>query len=315
MQSLTREAQDRVLVAVVGETPEIRNIYRIIRMAARATHPVLIVGEPGTGKEVIAKAIHSISANCFMPFRVRDCATLRAVDLERELVLCVEGNVGSENHESGTLFLDQILSLNLDLQGSLLRALQQTESANFGCYHRDHPRIIAASTHDLQVAVNDGIFRRDLYFRLNALSLRVPPLRERRMDIPLLATALMDDLSRVAGRRLRLSARALQAILTYDWPGNVRELENCLQRACCSASGPTVTLVDLPDEVCGATAGTETDFPTEGVITLNELERRSIEETLKTVGGDKQRAAKLLGIGKTTLYRKLKGYELGRRTQ
>ena len=305
---------ERGLGAVVGETPEIRNIYRIIQIASKSTNPVLIVGEPGTGKEVIARAIHSTGTHSRMPFRVRNCMTVRAIDLERELGGSVERIQGVGSDESGTLFLDQVVDLNLELQATLLRALQRVESdrPEHGGGHT--PRIIAASTRDLDAAVNKGVFRRDLYFRLNALSLRVPPLRERRRDIPLLTAAFLDGLSQSAGNRFRISDGALQAILTYDWPGNVRELEKCVERACCSASSPVITLLDLPSEVSGTTGSADLEGAGARVVPLSELERRSIEETLRLVGGDKLTAAKLLGIGKTTLYRKLKEYESDKRT-
>jgi two-component system response regulator HydG len=297
--------------AVVGETPEIRKIYQIIHMAARTSHPVLIVGEPGTGKEVIARAIHSASAHRRMPFRVRNCATLRAIDLEREIVGPGEIFDGRASVGRGTLFLDQIVDLSLELQGTLLRAIQGIESNSKG--DEDCPqqqtRIIAASTRDLQLAVSEGVFRRDLFFRLNALSLRVPPLRERRRDIPLLASSLLNKLSQASGTQYRLNDGALQALLTYDWPGNVRELQACLERACGAAFGPIITVLDLPSEVSGQSGATDARFPNVRVVPLSELERRSIEETLKLVAGNKQVAAELLGIGKSTLYRKLREYE------
>jgi DNA-binding NtrC family response regulator len=308
-------AWDWSLGAVVGETPEISDIFRIIQMAARTSHPVLVVGEPGTGKEVIAKAIHSNSEQRHLPFRVRECMSVRAVDLERELFSSADGSRGPQDNQCGTLFLDQIVNLNLDLQAILLRAIQRVESVASDSHIARLPRIIATSTRDLNLAVNEGTFRRDLYFRLNALGLRVPPLRERRRDIPLLTEALLRELSNAAACRFRLSDSALQAILTYDWPGNVRELKNCLQRSCCSASGPLIKLHDLPVEVSGTRNETDFDLPSVQVVPLSELEKRSIQETLKLVAGDKLAAARLLGIGKTTLYRKLKKYELQRQSQ
>ncbi len=308
MMKPTIEIYDRLSGAVVGETPEIRKIYQIIQIAARTNHPVLIVGESGTGKEVIARAIHAASFHSRMPFRARNCATLRAIDLERELAPPAHDE--PVHVDRGTLFLDQIVDLSLELQGTLLHAIQQAECGCIASEDRDRhfPRIIAASTRDLQVAVSEGAFRRDLYFRLNALSLRVPPLRERRRNIPLLVRSLIDKLSHASGRQYQLSDGASQALLTYDWPGNVRELETCLERASSFAPGPVITLMDLPIEVSGARIQTDVEFPDVRVIPLDELERRSIEETLRLVGGDRQTAARLLGIGKSTLYRKLKEY-------
>lgn len=295
--------------SVVGETPEIQKIYQIIQTAARTSHPVLIVGEAGTGKEVIARAIHSTSSRRHRAFSTLNCARLRKGDLERQLLGPSENIHAASNRDRGTLFLDRIIDLSLDQQGALLRVIQQAESFSRAIPVNDEVRLIAASTRDIQLAVADGTFRRDLYFRLNALSLRVPPLRERRRDIPLLAASFLNQLSCSLGREYRFSDEALRAMLTYDWPGNVRELENCVERACCSAASPTITLLDLPTSVSGGTSTTTVNFPNIRVVPLSELEKRSIRETLIQVGGDKRTAAKLLGIGKTTLYRKLRQYE------
>jgi len=295
--------------SVVGETPEIQKIYQIIQTAARTNHPVLIVGEAGTGKEVIARAIHSTSSRRHRAFATLDCAKLRRGDLERHLLGSPGNTGGVSKSDRGTLFLDRIIDLSLDQQGALLRIIQQTESFSRAIPVSDEVRVIAASTRDIQLAVSEGAFRRDLYFRLNALSLRIPPLRERRRDIPLLAASFLNQFSCSLSREHRFSDEALRAMLTYDWPGNVRELENCVERACCSALGPTITLLDLPTSVRGGTATTAVNFPNIRVVPLSELEKRSIRETLIQVGGDKRTAAKLLGIGKTTLYRKLRQYE------
>lgn len=311
-----RNEQSRFSGAVVGETPEIRNVCRIIEMAARTTRPVLIVGEPGTGKEVIARAIHSTGVQSLTPFRVCNCTTVQPNELERDLFRSIEYVEELERHDPCTLFLDRILDSSLELQAVLLRALQQTESPFWPDRSAPcRPRIIAASTCDFKSAVNEGRFRRDLYFRLNVLSLRVPPLRERRQDIPLLAKAFLDHLSCLSGHRFQLSDSALKAMLRYGWPGNVRELENCLECACVGAARYVITLFDLPIEIQGKSTRTDNDFPPSRVIPLSELERQSIEEALKLVEGDKKRAARLLGIGKTTLYRKLKEYTSGRGSQ
>ena len=234
--------------------------------------------------------------------------TLRAIDLERELTVRPHNIDGFGDVDRVTLFLDQVIDLSLELQGTLLRALQRNESGETERCLRSDTRIIAASTRDLQVAVSKGAFRRDLYFRLNALGLRVPSLRERRRDIPLLTKHFLNESSGPSGRQYRLSDSALQAILTYDWPGNVRELENCLERACCNAYGPVIMFADLPIELRGASEKTDAEGSCLRVVPLNELEKRSIEDTLKLVAGDKKAAARLLGIGKTTLHRKLREY-------
>jgi len=304
---------DPCLGTVVGESPDIRSIYRIIKMAGKAVHPVLIIGEPGTGKELIARAIHSANTHGTTPFRIRNCTTVRAIDLERELAGSGVGFEVTSIGRRGTLFLDQINELSIELQGVLLRSLQRSESGEPDHGVPCQPRLIAAGTRDIQLAVREGTFRRDLYFRLNALTLRVPPLRERRRDIPLLATSFLDGLSHASGQHFQLSEGALRSLLAYEWPGNVRELINCLERACRSVPGSIITLRDLPDEVSGR--NTRTNLELSGIIPLSEVERRTIEETLKLVAGNKPTAARLLGIGKSTLYRKLRAYESGRQVQ
>lgn len=299
----------RSLGTVVGDTPEIKKTHKIIQIAARGNHPVLIVGEPGTGKELVARAIHSSSNRSGQPFRVFHCRTVRAADFERELAVSPGGTLSSANGASGTVFLDQIVDLSLDLQAILLRAFQRSESGEAD--EPKHPRIIASSTVDLREKVNRGSFRRDLYFRLDTLSLRIPPLRERRSDITLLAENCLDAISHKSGGRYRLSDEALHALLTYDWPGNVRELEDCLGRACEHCLNSTILLEDLPAEVVGGRNHTRETLPL-GLIPLSEVERRTIEEAIRVLDGDKQAAARLLGIGKSTLYRKLREYEAQR---
>lgn len=170
-------------------------------------------------------------------------------------------------------------------------------------------RILAATNRDLEQAVAQGTFRRDLYFRLNVLTLRVPPLRERRQDIPLLAGYFLERLCRAGGRERSLSDDALKTMLAYDWPGNVRELENCLERACALSSGPVLSVADLPTVVHSAPGTAVTDGDTKGkIVPIAELEKQTILNAITQLNGDKLLAARLLGIGKTTLYRKLKEY-------
>jgi DNA-binding NtrC family response regulator len=298
----------RCLGTVVGDTPEIRKTHKIIQIAARGDHPVLIVGEPGTRKELVARAIHSSSNRAGHPFRVYDCRTVRAIDLERELSGGAKATPSDGGH--GTVFLDQIVELELELQAILLRALQRSESGQTADEQKQ-PRIIAASTVHPREKVNRGSFRRDLYFRLDTLSLRIPPLRERRSDISLLAENFLNAFSHKSGHRYQLSDEAFRALLTYDWPGNVRELEECLARACEHSSGSGILPEDLPTEIGGG-GGRIRETLRLGLIPLSEVERRTIEEVVRALDGDKQTAARLLGIGKSTLYRKLREYEAQR---
>ncbi|MGB6742575.1 MAG: sigma 54-interacting transcriptional regulator, partial [Terracidiphilus sp.] len=223
--------------------------------------------------------------------------------------------------EGGTVFLDEIGELSVDLQAKLLRALQEREVRPVGATHRVpiKARIVAATNRDLAAMVEKGTFRKDLFYRLNVVNLRLPSLRDRREDIPLLAAHFLDRISREHNRKFTLSDEALRAMMRHDWPGNVRELENSVERACALSSGPVLHLGDLPTQLQqqglearrgGIAARGETteagDAPE--VKTLADLERAAILDAIRMLNGDKLQAAKLLGIGKTTLYRKLKEY-------
>jgi transcriptional regulator with PAS, ATPase and Fis domain len=213
--------------------------------------------------------------------------------------------------EGGTVFLDEIGELPVDLQAKLLRAIQEKEIRQVGSTKRTNinVRILAATNRDLETAVAQGTFRRDLYFRLNVLNLRIPALRERRQDIPVLAGYFLERMGRDPGQERTLSDDAMKALLAYDWPGNVRELENCLQRACAMNSGPEVQVLDLPNAIHGMNlhAAAEGEGSAK-IVPISEMEKKTILNTITQLNGDKLLAARLLGIGKTTLYRKLKEY-------
>jgi two-component system response regulator HydG len=214
--------------------------------------------------------------------------------------------------DGGTVFLDEIGELPVDLQAKLLRAIQEKEIRPVGSVKRVpiNVRILAATNRDLERAVAEGTFRRDLFFRLNVLTLRLPALRERRQDIPLLVAHILERIGRDAGMEKTISDEALKALLRYDWPGNVRELENSLERACALSSAHQIQLRDLPTQIYSAPIeliGIST--PANGIVPMAELEKQTILSALTQVNGDKMLAARLLGIGKTTLYRKLKEYE------
>jgi two-component system response regulator HydG len=197
------------------------------------------------------------------------------------------------------------------LQSKLLRAIQEKEIRPVGSTKRIpiNIRILAATNRDLEQAVAQGSFRRDLYFRLNVLSLKIPPLRERRQDIPLLVGHFMERVSRESGMARSISDDAMKALLDYDWPGNVRELENYLERACAMTTNPEIQLRDLPSSLHGVPDLLAPPLPLRGkVMPMAELEKQTILNALVQLNGDKLLAARLLGIGKTTLYRKLKEY-------
>lgn len=303
---------------MIGRSPTMEVLYRMIGKAARTSHPVLITGESGTGKEMVAKALHYSGPCREKPFIPVDCGSLVPTLIESELFGYVKGAFTGAVQaksgllaiaEGGTVFLDEVGELPLDLQSKLLRALQEREIRPVGGT-KTVPidvRILAATNRDLEQAVAQGSFRQDLYFRLNVLSLRVPPLRERREDIPLLVKNFIERLAPDLGRRYEVSEDAMKALLAYDWPGNVRELENCIERACAMNSGPVIHATDLSETVIRARKTCANERP-DGVVPMAEMEKRAILGAIEQLSGDKLKAAKLLGIGKTTLYRKLKEY-------
>lgn len=305
---------------IVGRAPEMEKLYRIIAKAAHSSHPVLILGESGTGKEMVARSIHFSGPYRDKPFIPVDCGSLVPTLIESELFGYVKGAftgaVQSKEGllaiaEGGTIFLDEVGELPTDLQAKLLRAIQEKEIRPVGGTKQlpINVRILAATNRDLEQAVAQGTFRRDLYFRLNVLSLRIPPLRERRQDIPLLAAHFLERQVRTSGQERILADDALKVMLAYDWPGNVRELENCLERACAFTTGPILHVRDLPSDIHSA-PGTVAQAAEGGpkIIPMAELEKLTILNTITQLNGDKLLAARLLGIGKTTLYRKLKEY-------
>jgi two-component system response regulator HydG len=305
---------------IVGRAPEMEKLYRMISKAAQSVHPVLILGESGTGKELVARSIHFSGPAHDKPFIPVDCGSLVPTLIESELFGYVKGAfTGAAQSkdgllavaEGGTVFLDEIGEMPVDLQAKLLRAIQEKEIRPVGSTKRIsmNVRILAATNRDLEQAVAQGSFRRDLYFRLNVLNLRIPPLRERRQDIPLLIAYFLDRIARESGRVRTLSDAAIKAILAFDWPGNVRELENSLERACALSSGPVLQIIDLPSTISGTNGHTAMDGNgSTKIVPMSELEKHTILSTITQLNGDKLLAARLLGIGKTTLYRKLKEY-------
>jgi len=307
--------------SIVGRAPEMEKLYRMIAKAALSNHPVLILGESGTGKEMVARSIHFSGPFRDKPFIPVDCGSLVPTLIESELFGYVKGAFTGAVQakegllamaEGGTVFLDEIGELPIDLQAKLLRAIQEKEIRQVGSTRRTtiNVRILAATNRDLEAAVAQGTFRRDLYFRLNVLNLRIPALRERRQDIPVLAAYFLERMARDFGQERTLSDDAMKVLLAYDWPGNVRELENCLQRACAMNSALVIQVADLPSALNGGNGHSmvETDSSAK-IIPISEVERKTILSTITQLNGDKLLAARLLGIGKTTLYRKLKEYD------
>jgi len=214
-----------------------------------------------------------------------------------------------ESAGSGTLFLDEIGEMPVDLQAKLLRALQEREIKPVGGTDRIAiaTRVTAATNRDLEAAVRQGQFRQDLFFRLNVVQIKLPSLRERKSDIPLLVNSFLEKFCDANGRARTISEDALARLIAYDWPGNVRELENAIERAVALGSGPILHVGDLPSNLHYGTSGRLPQI--DELLPLEELEHRAILRALRDAGGDKLAAARLLGIGKTTLYRKLKQYD------
>lgn len=321
---------------LVGRSPEMEKLYRIISKVATANHPVLILGESGSGKETVARTIHASGSPASRPFHILECGQLAPAVLESELFgFARNGYTGFDRSQSpllaspegGTVFLDAISELTPEVQSRLMRVLQDRQVTSPGP-SQPMPltvRILAGSSRDLATLVASGQFRKDLYYRLNIVSLRIPALRERREDIPVLLEYFLERMRRERATAYRFSPEAIETLISYDWPGNVRELESVIERTCALSSGPVLHLGDLPtqmhqrigtkEDTVAVTRVDERAVPaatvdrlSSPIVSIAELEREAILNTIRQLHGDKLMAAKLLGIGKTTLYRKLKEY-------
>jgi DNA-binding NtrC family response regulator len=303
---------------LIGVSPKMQRVYKLIEKVAQHTYPVLILGESGTGKELVARSIHFSGPRSNKPFSPVDCSALVPTLIESELFGYVKGAFTGAQHSKqglfeaagdGTLFLDEIGDLPVDLQAKLLRALQEHEVKPVGSNERVgiRARVIAATNRDLEAAIRTGSFRQDLYFRLNVVQIKLPPLRDRRVDIPVLVNTFLEKFSDPARPIHTISEDAMRRIMAYDWPGNIRELENAIERAVALGSGPILHVGDLPSNL--QYTSMEKLPESDDVVPLVALERRAIVRALRETAGDKLAAARLLGIGKTTLYRKLKEYE------
>jgi len=305
----------------VGISPRMQRVYKLIQKVAQHNYPVLILGESGTGKELVARSIHFSGPRKNKPFAPVDCSSLVPTLIESELFGYVKGAFTGAQHSKqglfesagdGTLFLDEIGELTIDLQAKLLRALQEHEIKPVGSNERVgiRARVIAATNRDLDAAIRTGVFRQDLFFRLNVVQIKLPPLRERKADIPLLVNSFLEKFNDSERPIHTICEDAMRRIMAYDWPGNIRELENAIERAVALGSGPILHVGDLPSNLQYTSAEKLPDA--DELVPLEALERRAIFRALRETSGDKLAAARLLGIGKTTLYRKLKQYESGR---
>ena len=328
VNSLAQDQENRVLReqlrskpgfgGLIGISARMQRVYRMIERVSQHSYPVLILGESGTGKELVARSIHFQGPRKQRPFVPVDCSALVPTLIESELFGHVKGAfTGAQQNkpglleaaDDGTLFLDEIGDLPVDMQAKLLRALQEREVKPVGSNDRVplRARIIAATNRDLDAAIRGGAFRQDLYFRLNVVQIKLPPLRERKSDIPLLVSSFLEKLAEPDRPAHTLNDEALRRLMAYDWPGNVRELENSIQRGIAMGTGSIVQFNDLPSNL--QYDARERAAEDGELVPLLVLERRAIFRAMRETNGDKLAAARLLGIGKTTLYRKLKQYD------
>jgi len=288
-------------------------VYKQIAHAAAADAPVLIIGESGTGKELVARAIHQHGNRATRPFVPINCGALTETLLESELFGHIKGSFTGaisdakgvfQTAHTGTVFLDEVGEMSPALQVKLLRVLQEGEVRPVGSSRtiKVDVRIVAATNVDVERAVAEGKFRQDLYYRLGVVVINIPPLRERREDIPLLVERFVQAASSKAGKQVELSAAALDALSAYHWPGNVRELENLIERMVVFSRSTVVDVRDLPPTVTPRAPALEKrlfdDLPT-----LEEIERRYLVHVLEQVAGNRTRAAEVMGIDRRTLYR------------
>jgi transcriptional regulator with PAS, ATPase and Fis domain len=302
---------------LIGESAPMRCLRELIGKASQSACTVLLLGETGTGKELVARAIHLAGSNRGKALVTVDCSALTATLIESELFGHVRGSfTGADRPKAGllqtanggTIFLDEIGELPISSQAKLLRALQEKEIRPVGSVERIQisARVIAATNRDLEKGVLAGTFRQDLYFRLNVIQVKLPALREHKTDIPLLVAYFLSKFSDSSHTVSAISDGALQRLMDYDWPGNIRELENVIE--CAVALGPNAILQvdDLPARFQHAAVQR---FPENSEpMRLDEIERRAIFRALSESGDDKLEAARQLCIGKTTLYRKLREY-------
>lgn len=315
------------LNGIVGSSSRIRDLLRMVARLKETRTPVLITGESGTGKELVARAIHYRGSFAKRPFVAVDCGSLVPTLIESELFGYEKGAFTGalrskeglfQSADGGTIFLDEIGELSMEMQAKLLRVLQEKEVRPVGSNQKVKVdvRVIAATNRDLETAFQEGRFRKDLYFRLNVVTLHLPPLRERRSDIPTLVHHFLDKFA--PGRVFNISAAVNRCMMQYEWPGNVRELENCLERAVALGSGDTLEISDLPpamranqnSQSLSNGDGGRSSADLAADTDLEELERSTIQRVFEQVNGDKALARKMLGISRATLYRKLKRYKI-----
>jgi len=311
------------LDGIIGTSANIQDVLRMISRLKDTRTPVLVSGESGTGKELVARAIHFRGAMAQTAFVAVDCGSLVPTLMESELFGYEKGAFTGaiktkaglfQAANGGTIFLDEIGELPLEMQAKLLRVLQEKEVRPVGSNEKVNVdvRVIAATNRDLETAYRAGTFRKDLYFRLNVVTVHIPALRERRSDIPMLVHHFLDRYA--PGANIQVTASAMKSMLQYDWPGNVRELENCVARAVTLGDRQIIDVGDLPPAIRSEqhqSITTSTMDPASlSTTALAEMERMTILRVFEQANGDKALAGKMLGISRATLYRKLKRYNI-----
>ena len=314
------------LDGIVGASANIQDVLRMISRLKDTRTPVLVAGESGTGKELVARAIHFRGAMAQTPFVAVDCGSLVPTLMESELFGYEKGAfTGAMKSKAGlfqaanggTIFLDEIGELPLEMQAKLLRVLQEREVRPVGSNSAINVdvRVIAATNRDLEAAYRAGTFRKDLYFRLNVVTVHLPSLRERRSDIPMLVHHFLNRYA--PGTNLQVTPAAMKSLLQYEWPGNVRELENCVARAITLGDRQVIDVADLPPairtESSDTTPRSSLDNNSLSTTALAEMERMTILKVFEQANGDKALAGRMLGISRATLYRKLKRYNISLR--
>ena len=304
--------------SIIGKSAEMQKIFEIVRKAAGSKASVLITGESGVGKELIANALHNLSPRRDNSLIKVHCAALSENLLESELFGHEKGAFTGatslkrgrfELANGGTIFLDEIGEIDQNVQIKILRVLQDKRFERVGGEEtlEVDVRVIAATNRDLEAEIAAGRFREDLYYRLNVVHIHVPPLRDRRDDIPLLITAFLQEFAKENGKTIEgIDSRARSALYKFDWPGNIRQLRNCLESAVVMSSGPIIKLEDLPPSIAGSSQTDIIEVP--AGIPMAEAEKMLILQNLAINKGNKTKTADILGIGRKTLHRKLDEY-------
>ncbi len=312
---------------IVGKSQAIKKVFNAVARVAPTDSTVLITGETGSGKEVMANAIHRLSKRADAPFVALNCSAIPETLLESELFGYKKGAFTGANADKrgllevanqGTLFLDEIGDMNLSLQAKLLRVLDDGQVRRVGDTEtkKVNVRIVAATNKDLRKEIEAGRFREDLFFRLNVVMLNVPPLRDRKEDIPVLIRAFLEKYNNESGKDvLRISDEALAVLMNYDYPGNVRELQNTIKHAVVFSDNNMITKASLPPSIpgqpllsSGDSGRVETLIKGGKFIKISEMEKKLIAETLSLTGNNHTVAARYLGISRSTLWRKMKEY-------